>query len=217
MKKLRIISLLSLILIWTTNVKAQSFEGKIEFSVEYTEVPARLEGHEYMLPSETFYYVKGNMLRTEVPMPMGGDQVIIFDNEKNEGVMLVNILGTKKAITMSSEYLKAEEEKLEQNGPSIIYLDEYKTIAGYKCQKAEITQGEQSTVVYFTDKIPLVGQNFKGLKGIPLQSTIDQDGVKSTLMAISISNQNVPAALFEIPDDYEKTSIEEFIEEAGNE
>ena len=216
MKKLRNISLLALILIGITNVQAQSFEGKIKFSIEYIEVPDMFEAVEGMLPTETLYYVKGNMIRTEVPQLMGSYQVVIFNTEKNEGAMLMDMAGAKQAVTMSSEYLKAQEEKLGQSTPEIKYLNEYKTIAGYKCQKAIVTQNEQATIVYFTDKIPNVGQNFKGLKGMALQYSVEKNGLKSTETASTVLFQTVPDSTFEIPDDYEQISIEEFTGNNGS-
>ena len=196
-----------------TLVKAQDkFEGTITFEITYQKIPDQLQGMESMLPTKSIIKLKGSKIRTEVPMSMGGDQVIIFDQETKSGHMLMNILGSKMAITLSKEDIMAEEEKF--NKPEITYMDEYKTIAGYKCQKAiSKTTDDQGnefvSEVYFTEKIPNLTQNFEGLKGIALQYVSEQDGVKSTLTASSVIKEVIPANQFLVPDDYEMKTLEE--------
>ncbi len=215
MKNMKLIVVLIGLMISANFVNAQDFEGEIEFAVEYTKVPAMLEGYESMLPEKTHYYVKGSQLRTEVPMPMGGDQIVIFDVKKNEGVMLMNMMGTKNAITMSSEYLEAEAKKLGSADPNITYYKDYKNIAGYRCQKAVIEQSGTNSVVYFTDKIPNLGQNYKGLRGMPLQYSTSQNGVESILTATKVEQKPISNSKFEIPEEYDVLTIEEFMEQAG--
>ncbi len=191
-----------------------SFEGKVTYGLKYTEIPEEIKGYESMLPQNMHMYFKESKLRTETPTIMGGNQVVIFDRAKNEGAILMDMMGDKQAITMSSEYLKSEE-KAAEGKTNIKYYDEYKTIAGYRCQKATIEIDDLKTTVYFTKQIPNLGENFKGLPGLPMEYTIYQNGVTTILTVTEVTKEYVDDRQFIIPEDYVTMPIEEFMKMNG--
>lgn len=66
-------------------------------------------------------------------------------------------------------------------------------------------------MLYFTDQIKNTNQNFLGIKGLPLEYSLGltQMGFKFTYTASSILLQPVPESMFEIPDDYKLTKLED--------
>lgn len=193
-----------------------NFQGEIEFQMSYDDLPAEMEAYKDMLPNKMMYYVKGSKLRTEVPSPMSGNQIVLFDIEKNEGTMLMDLMGQKQAISMSKEYIEAEEKKKGEDDLVIDYKEEYKEVAGYKCQKALITQDGKTIEVFYTPEIKNVGQTYKNLKGLPLEfKTPAQNGISSTITALRIEKKEVDESLFLVPEGYTKTTIEEFMKMYG--
>jgi GLPGLI family protein len=89
-------------------------------------------------------------------------------------------------------------------------------IAGYKCKKAQVTlkekDGNGKTInVFYTDEIPTneIKPVYKGLKGFPLEYSVNQGGVEMKLTAKSISKTTVSDSKFEIPKEgYTITTVE---------
>ena len=200
-----------------TQLRAQAqFSGKITYHITYESLPAELQGMEYMLPDSTFMFISGSKLRTEVPMPMGGEQVILFDADAKSGHILTNMMGAKIAVEITKEQVEAQELE-EDYSESFIYLKETKNIAGYRCNKAlkisSDAQGQSDTTeVYYTEDIPNVNTNFDGLNGMALMYKMEENGVKSTLKATRVMFKSIPESTFEIPEDYERMTLEELME-----
>jgi GLPGLI family protein len=189
-----------------------SFEGRIEFEITYSELPPEMQSMEGMLPKSLKLFVNDQRSLTEMSMGMMGTQRIILDMSKTEGHLLMDMMGQKIAVDMSEEMKKAESEN--QDSEQVEYFDEYKTIAGYKCQKAIVTTktpegGTTVSTVYFTKKIPNITQNNRVLKGMALQYSMDTNGVKSIVVAKVVSKETIANSTFEIPQGYEFKTMEE--------
>ncbi len=170
-------ALLFLISLFCSNVVLgqDRFEGKIVYSIQYLSLSDNLKGMEFALPSETTIYIKGSKVRTEMDVAYG-KQIIILDKETKTGLMLMDMMGMKIAITMSKEDIEEEEKGMKDI--EVTYLNEFKKIAGYKCQKgiinSEDEEGEPTrTEVYITEKIPNVMSNLGNLKGFALEYTVE--------------------------------------------
>lgn len=199
---------------YTTTFSQVSFEGKIEYKITYQKVPEILKGYEHMLPEKSIVYVKGFRSRIEVEVAASGTQIVIFDKEKNTGLILMDIADKKTAITLSKEIVEKELSKVGK--PKITYFEEYKTIIGYKCQKAIIEtvmedSSTQKSTVYFTKQIKNTTQNFGDLSGMALEYNMSQNDTESRLTATSVLLQSVLDSDFEIPKGYEVTTLEAFI------
>ena len=209
--KTRIISLLCVSLLFGS-VSSQTFEGKITFEIDY-ELPEAMEAQRSMLPADMVVYITKGHVRIEQKTMMG-EQNIITDTKSETSVLLMNMMGKKMAITMT-------DDGKEKPTPKIVYSKETKAIAGYECKKAiystidEVGE-EQEMEVYYTEEIPSeANDKLPGLKGYPLEYTINAQGMFMTLVAKNVSKEKVSKKLFEIPEGYEEMSMEEFMKSMG--
>jgi len=205
-------------LLATLPVLAQKgFEGTVVYGIEYKDLPAEMAAFEAMLPDETIIKIKGDNSRTEQSLGMGMKQVTIFDTKKGQGTLLLDMMGKKTAVEMSSEQMdKQRGEKAKEL--DIQYIDgETKKIADYDCKKAIIKGAEGIELeVYYTEALPSnASREFKGLKGFPLQYTIASGPMKMELVAKSVKQESIDKGLFVIPDGYEKQTFDEFQKSMG--
>lgn len=195
----------------------KGFEGTVVFGIEYKDLPAEMAAFESMLPDETIIKIKGDNTRTEQSLGMGMKQVTIFDTKKNQGTLLLDMMGKKTAVEMSSDQMdKQRGEKAKEL--EIQYVDgETKKIADYNCKKAIIKANEGIDLeVYYTEDLPSnASREFKGLKGFPLQYTIASGPMKMELIAKSVKQESIDKTLFVIPDGYDKQTFDEFQKSMG--
>lgn len=199
----------------TTLTFGQKFEGKVTLEMEYTDLPPELEQYESMLPKEMIQYVKGTKLRMEVSTMMGNN-ITVIDSENKTGFTLMDMMGQKKAIKMDAETFETDEKATE---PTVKIVEGSKTIAGYKCKKALVT-GEDGTEleIWYTEDLPNAsapGSAQSKVPGYPMQFSMNQNGMSSTITVSKIEKQKVADTQFEIPDGYEITTMEELQESMG--
>ena len=219
MKKLLQFTLLvAMVFTFTNSISAQKkmSNGLIKFKI--TEVDSDNQMASMMQGTTIETYFKDEWVKTNFSM-MGGmirNQTIVNSNKKT-GVMLYDMMGKKIAVDLDME--KAEEKTPDY---TISYdKKDVKTIAGYKCYRADVKiKDGDNMVMYITDKITPVGsqlnQQFKDLKGFPLQYQMDNGGLKMTLKASEVSTTVPSSNEFEVPDGYEKMTMEEFQKMAGS-
>ncbi len=195
------------------HVHAQSnFEGKIKYNITYQGITESQKGYASMLSNSSTTYFKGSKIRVEIPGIIGSSIAIILDRNSLSGYMLMDVLGSKTAEEITHEGMFTEADVLSKL--KFTYLDEYKTIAGYKCQKAILKTTDSSSMVmevYFTEKMPNLTWYFTpGLKGLALQYTTDAYGMKfatstfrPTVTASAVIEEKIPDTLFEVPEGYE--------------
>ncbi len=221
MKKIVYFSLIILCLIsastisWTPKPLAID-EGAITYKVdmESDEIPAMVQ---FMLNgSQLVIRFKDEFVRTEFDMSIASTTTII-DGKKQEGLMLMSVMGSKTAIRMGEEDL--EQQNSQTAEAEITYFDETKEIAGYTCKKATVSvQDEGELTLFYTEEIQ--PKNMKtqytveGLKGFPLQLQIDVPGagMKITMVAQEVLAEKQEASLFsvKIPEGYDERTMEEF-------
>jgi len=194
--------------------KAQkTFEGSVKFGIEYIDLPAEMAMMSAMLPDEMTTRIKGDKSRLEQSLGMGMSQVTITDSKKKSGTLLLDMMGKKMAVEMTEEELKEMKNKQGDVKPEIKYVDgDTKKIAGYSCKKAVIVvQGAGELEVYFTEDLPAsASKQYDGLKGFPLEYTIDGGQFKMKVTAKEVKQEKVDGNLFVIPDGYEKMTFAEF-------
>lgn len=220
MKNILTTALSAMFLLIFSAVSAQSFEGVIHYKITYDNLPAEMAGYESMLPSEATSTIKGHMVKMEQPLSMGMKQVTIMDNQAESGVLLMDMMGKKMAIVLDKESREKYEE--EQEAPEFKYVDETKTIAGYKCKKALIEmpaeEGQENVTleIFYTDEIDSEGMNqMKGLKGFPLQYSTSNGTFLMTLTADSVDKKTISEQAFAIPDGYEHMTFDQFQQSMG--
>jgi GLPGLI family protein len=181
------------------------FEGTIKYEMTYSNIPAEMQQFSAMLPTQTTMYVKGDKSRVETSIPMGS-QALIFNKNATEFIMLMDMMGMRKAV-------KVAIDNSQENIPQITYHDEYKTVAGYKCQKASVVTSDENgnsvtLELYFTEEIPNAHKDLNFVKGLPLQYNAKQNGIDVNFIATSIDKTPVSDNNFVIPEGYELTTME---------
>jgi GLPGLI family protein len=163
-------------------------------------------------------YLKGNSSRSEMISSLGTQSTII-DGKTNKVTILKDYGEQKYMINLSQENWKASNKKYE--GINFTYENEFKTIAGYNCQKAVGKLSNDSTfIVYFTRDLVPMNKDFqylnKNLPGLAMQYEATFGDLKVTYTVSSINFKLVPAAKFDLPKSgYRVMSYEESLG-AGN-
>ena len=204
---------LSLLMLSVINYGAHAttpFEGVVTYSITFVGSGLPPEALAMFKGAETITYIKSDKCRVDMNMPMQSSS-FIMDNKNKNIVSLMNIMGKKFLIKMNAADIKKEQETAPET--TISYTDETKTIAGYKCKKAIVTIGGSGKTmdVYYTDQLPTndIKPSYKGLKGFPLEYTINQGGMDMKFSAKSVSKISVADNKFDIPTEgYTVTTIE---------
>lgn len=146
-------------------------------------------------------YLKGNSSRSEMVSSLGTQSTII--DGKTGNVTILKEYGEQKyMINLTPEEWKESNKKYD--GVEFTYEDEYKTIAGYNCQKAigKLADGSTFTVYFTRDLVP-VNKDFqylnKSLPGLAMQYEANLGKQKVTYTVSNINFNLVPAAKFDTP------------------
>ncbi|MEI9942664.1 MAG: DUF4412 domain-containing protein [Chitinophagaceae bacterium] len=146
-------------------------------------------------------YLKGNSSRSEMSSSLGTQSTII--DGKTGNVTILKDYGEQKyMISMTPANWKESNKKYE--GTTFTYEEEYKTIAGYNCQKAigKLVDGTTFTVYFTKDLLP-VNKDFqylnKNLPGLAMQYEANLGKQKVTYTVSTINFNLVPAAKFDAP------------------
>ncbi|MCC6383793.1 MAG: DUF4412 domain-containing protein [Bacteroidia bacterium] len=221
MKNLKMNLLAVLFLLSAATNAQQAFnEGKIIFEISYpnADIPDQQLA---MMPTEMTMYLKRDKSRVEMSMGMGMSTVVINDNKAKVATTLMDVMGNKIATKVTEEDVKKENEK--QPDVKVSITDETKDIAGYKCKKAVVTDGEGGSYdLYYCEDITVEGGNwsqkgYENIKGLPLQYSINQGGMNMQMTAKKVSSEKVDDGLFRIPTDYKEMSKEELKKMFGGE
>ncbi len=193
-------------------------EGKVNFEISYPDLPEEAKAYASMLPSEMIMYFKKEMARVEISMGMG-ESVTITNSETGELIQLMDLMGNKYATKMSKEDLEENQEDAPEF--EVEYSDETREIAGYTCKKA-VVSAEGSTVdVWYTEDLEVKAQSgnrnpmLENVKGFPMEYSVTQGQLTMVFSATSVEKEKVDGELFEIPDDYEIKTPEEFRSAVG--
>ena len=129
----------------------------------------------------------------------------------------MDMAGQKSAIKIPAE----EKEKQQSKRPEPVFKYDNKTkkVAGYKCKHAVMIlkddeSGEEiETDVYYTEEIPAqANTKLKGLKGFPLEYSVNNSGMVITMTAKTIEKKKVAKDEFDVPEGYKVMTMEEFRE-----
>lgn len=146
-------------------------------------------------------YLKGNSSRSEMISSLGTQSTIV-DGKTGNVTVLKDYGEQKYMIKLTPAEWKLSNKKYE--GSTFTYENEFKTIAGYNCQKAIGKLGDGSTfTVYFTKDLIPVNKDFqylnKDLPGLAMQYEATLGKQKVTYTVSTINFNLVPAAKFDLP------------------
>jgi GLPGLI family protein len=194
----------------------KEFSGTIVYNITYPD--SKLDAQTMaMMPKTLKMKIKGNMSRTEMSLGMG-TTVVIFDNESKSGVTLMDFMGQKFAMKMTSEDI--EKEMKETPETTVLNTTETKEIAGYTCKKAIVKMKEKGSdtetelIVYYTEELASGKSNemnplYKDIPGTMLEYSMNENGVNMQLTAVSVEKGKIADSEFETPEGFKVVTQEE--------
>ena len=203
---------------------AQMEEGHISFDIDVSSEEEGMEMAVMMFSGSTLdLYFADNKARTDMDMGSMMSMSTIMDNGTGEILMLMAGMIGEKAVKTTSEELNAEEEETPEY--KVELTKEKKTIAGYKCKKAIVTDEEGDELIYwYTEDIKTSTPDAKSalaqLPGQALEYSIDKNGLMmsftATKVATSLSDADKKEKFsMEVPEGYEEMTFEEFTSMGG--
>jgi GLPGLI family protein len=177
-----------LIFLFPLSLLAQSFEGKIEYSISYKDLPPEMQQAEGMLPKSQSIWVKGSKNRFEQIMSQVGT-VVISDTNEGTSTILMDMMGQKYRMDIAKDEM--DNMIQEQSPPEITYVEGTKEIAGYTCKKAEVMMDgfDKKAIFYYTEEIPPV--QVKGMEALALNGMFMAYEASTQGMTISIEVTNI--------------------------
>ncbi len=219
----RIVFLLSFILttFFATRTIAQKAitEATISYDIVISNNSPKPQVADLLDGATSVVFLKGPSSRSEMVSSLG-KQTTIIDGKTGNVVVLKDYGEQKYMITMTSQNWKESNKKYE--GVNFEFRDEYKTIAGYKCQKAVGKLGDGTTfTVFFTRDLVPQNRDFqylnKNLPGLALQYEASFGKLLVTYTVSNINFNPVPVAKFDLPKKgYRVMTYEESRKASGN-
>jgi GLPGLI family protein len=131
-----------------------------------------------------------------------GTQATIIDGKTGKVTILKEYGEQKYMINMTPENWRESNKRY--NGITFTFENEFKTIAGYSCQKATGKLADGTTfTVYFTKDLLPVNKDFqylnRNLPGLAMQYEADLGNLKVTYTVSSINFNPVLQSKMELP------------------
>ena len=190
-------------MISSVNVMGQKrlTEATITYDVIITTSNPNPQVADLLDGSSNVIYLKGSSSRSELISSLGTQSTII-DGKTGNVTVLKDYGEQKYMITMTPLNWVASNKKY--NGITFTYFQEFKTIAGYKCQKAigKLVDGTEFTVFFTKDLIP-VNRDFqylnKNLPGLAMQYEASLGSILVIYRVANINFNPVPAQKLDLP------------------
>lgn len=191
---------------------AKDFTGTIVYNISYDMENMDPQMSSF-LPKTMKLTVKAPMSKSEVIMGMGSN-VSIFNSDERSGVNLIDMMGQKFAVKVSSEDVDKEFAKAGE--VEVIHSDETKDILGYSCKKAVVKTKESGNelTVFYTEELSSGLENsntplFKDIDGMMLEFSMNQNGINMHFTAVNVDSKKVSDSEFDVPEGYQEISQEE--------
>lgn len=201
---MKIIRLVILIFLLPFTLMAQSFEGKINYTISYKDLPPEMQQAEAMLPKNQSIWIKGSKSRFEQKMAQVST-IVISDSDDGSSTILMDLMGQKYQLAMAKDEM---DDMIEgQAVPEITYVEGTKIIAGYTCKKAEVVMDgfDGKAIFYYTEEIPPVqvkGMEALALKGMFMAYEASTQGMTISIEVEDIDKGPVSDDKFIVPDGY---------------
>jgi GLPGLI family protein len=203
MKKIYTITAFVGFLLISTGLVAQRrlTEATISYDIVINTTNKTPQAADLLDGATSVVYLKSNSSRSDMISSLG-TQATIVDGKTGNVTVLKEYGEQKYMITMTRENWKESNKKYE--GIKFTYVEEYKTIAGYNCQKAVGTLTDGSTFnVYFTRDLVPVNKDFqylnKNLPGLAMQYEATLGNMLVTYTVSSINLNPVQQSKFDLP------------------
>lgn len=176
-------------------------EATISYDIVINTNNAQPQAADLLDGATSVIYLKGNSSRSEMISSLGTQSTII-DGKTGNVTVLKDYGEQKYMINMTAANWKESNKKYE--GIVFTYLEEYKTIAGYNCQKAIGKLADSTSfTVYFTKELIPVNKDFqylnKNLPGLAMQYEAAMGKMMVTYTVSNISFNPVAQIKFDLP------------------
>ncbi|WP_460766133.1 hypothetical protein [Niabella terrae] len=196
--------LLTLSLLWLSGVVAAQkklSEATIYYDVVISTNNDKPKAADMLDGATNIIYLKGNLSRSDFISSLG-TQSTIYDAKTGTATNIKDYGDKKFMITYTAAEWKADNKKYE--GLTYTIENEFKEIAGYKCQKATAKLADGSVItVYFSRDLILLNSDFqyinKNLPGLALQYQATRGDARVTYTVSNIEFTVIPLAKFDLP------------------
>jgi len=201
-------------------LNSQIQKGKLTFEIELTSEETELSSVlELLNGSQMIILFDKDKTRSEVTLGSMLSIATITDSSADVAIVLMDGISGKTALKSS---ISEMEMILDTTETTPIYLEEYKNILGYNCQKVSLQDvfGEE-TIFWVTNEIQVLklGQHYlpNEIQGFPLEFEIINNGLKMKLSATQIEKSLIDIdydVVFNtyIPKDYKIVSKEQLFQ-----
>jgi hypothetical protein len=199
-------------------------EGKATFEISYPDAEEMNDQMLAMMPKESVNYFKDGKTRSEVTMGYG-TMITIYDPDKKESYLCMDMMGKKTAIKSTDEEL--EKQRSEMGDYDVKLSDDTKKIAGYVCKKATVTMKKEgdsnSFEVWYTTDLPHNPNSkyaWKGIDGYSMEFTLEQKSmngnIKMKLVCTKVEKATVTDDMLKVPDGYTVMTADEMKKQWGD-
>ena len=194
-------------------------EATISYDIVINTSNSKPQAVDLLDGATSVIYLKGNSSRSEMVSSLG-TQATIIDGKTGNVVILKEYGEQRYMIRMTPDNWKQSNKKYE--GITFTYFNEYKTVAGYNCQKAIGKLADSTTfTVYFTKELVPVNKDFqylnKNLPGLAMQYEATMGKMMVTYTVSNINFNPVTQSKLDFPKSgYRVMTYEESKVAGGN-
>ena len=187
--------------VMTASAQRKLTEATISYDIVINTTNQTPKAADLLDGATSVIYLKGNSSRSEMISSLG-TQATVIDGKTGNVTILKDYGEQKYMIKLTPSDWK--ESNIKYADVTFTYTEEYKTIAGYNCQKA-VGKMADGTVfnVYFTRDLLPVNKDFqyinKNLPGLAMQYEASMGSMMVTYTVSSINFNPVPQAKFDLP------------------
>lgn len=199
----RLATLLTIVFLVPTALFAQKklVEATITYDIAINSNDAKPNAADLLDGATNVIYLKGYFSRSEMKSSLG-TQATIIDGKSGEATMLKDYGEQRYMIKLTPKEWAESNKKYDS--VSFSYINEYKTIYGYKCQKVIGKVNDSTTfTVYFTPDLVPINKDFeymnRSLPGLAMQYESIKRGKVVTYTVSDINFKPVPVTKFDLP------------------
>jgi len=177
-------------------------EGTINYDIVINTGTDKPQAADFLDGATSTVYIKGNKSRTEMISSLG-TQATVIDGKSGNVTILKDYGEQKYMIKMTPDNWKESNKKY--NGITFTYLNDFKVIQGYNCQKAigKFPNDTTTFTVYFSKDLVPVNKDFeylnRNLPGLAMQYEAKLGDKIVTYTVSNISFNPVSQTKFELP------------------
>jgi GLPGLI family protein len=205
-----------LLLLVSFSTNAQLTEGHFTYSIEMkSDNPDMQMAIGMMQGSSMDLYVMGTKTRVDIKMGTMMEISTITDQSDKVLMLMGGMLGKNAIVTTISEL---EKNKADYTEPTLTLIDETKTINGFICKKALLTDADgNESLFWYTEDIVVSkkGQSYlnANVPGFPLEYSINVNGMTMSLNIKDIvkkldKNQKKNFEI-KIPEGYQEMTLDQ--------